>query len=166
LLSPSYSSFAFSLSATIVPKTIHETIDHPWRWQAMIDEMQVLVSNNTWELVPLLSGKKTIGCRRVYAIKVGLRGEVDCRKTQLVTKEYTQIYGFDQCDTFPPMTKTRIIRLFLTVVVIHHWSLHQLHIKMFFFMVILRRKFTWSNLLQLLLRRSLVCKLECSLYGL
>ena len=62
-LSPSYYSFVFSLSSLTVPNNIHEALDHPgWR-QAMIDEMQALENNGTWELVPLPPGKKTIGCR-------------------------------------------------------------------------------------------------------
>jgi len=38
----------------------------------MIAKMQALESSHTWELVPLPSGKKVVGCRWVYVIKVGL----------------------------------------------------------------------------------------------
>ena len=59
------------MSSVIIPKSVNEALDHPgWR-QAMIAEMQALESNHTWELVPLPSGKKAVGCRWVYAIKVG-----------------------------------------------------------------------------------------------
>ena len=70
-LSPSYSSFVFSLSSYFVPSNVHEALSQPgWR-QAMIDEMQALEHSGTWELVPLPPGKKTMGCRWVYAVKVG-----------------------------------------------------------------------------------------------
>ncbi|XP_040868949.1 uncharacterized protein [Glycine max] len=48
-------------------KNVHEALSHPgWR-QAMIDEMQALENNGTWELVSLPPGKKTVGCRWVYS---------------------------------------------------------------------------------------------------
>ena len=52
-------------------------LDHPgWR-QAMIDEMQALENNGTWELVPLPPGKTIVGCRWFYTVKVGPNGKVD-----------------------------------------------------------------------------------------
>jgi len=66
--------------------------DKSWS-QATIAEMQALDQNNTWELVPLPYGKKIVGCRWVYAIKIGPNGEFDHFKTRWVAKGYTQIYG-------------------------------------------------------------------------
>ncbi|XP_052723914.1 uncharacterized protein LOC128193817 [Vigna angularis] len=80
-------------------KNVKEALDHPgWR-QAMIAEMQALDHSNTWELVPLPPGKKAVGCRWVYAVKVGPDGEIDRLKARLVAKA------------------------------IRHWPLHQLDIK-------------------------------------
>jgi len=94
-VSPSYFSFISSVSSITIPKIVKEALDHPgWR-QAMISEMQALEHNKTWELVPLPFGKKTVGCRWVYAIKVGPNGEIDRLKARLVAKGYTQIYGLD-----------------------------------------------------------------------
>jgi len=42
----------------------------------MITEIQALEHNKTCELVPLSSGKKTVGFW-VYVIKVGANGQVD-----------------------------------------------------------------------------------------
>ena len=85
-LSPSYSSFVFSLSSHSVPSNIHEALSHPgWR-QAMIDEMQALEHSGTWELVSLPPGKKVVGCGWVYAVKVGPNCEIDRLKARLVGK--------------------------------------------------------------------------------
>ncbi|RVW53847.1 Retrovirus-related Pol polyprotein from transposon TNT 1-94 [Vitis vinifera] len=99
-LSSPYSAFVSAISSVSLPKSTHEALSHPgWR-QAMVDEMAALHSNGTWDLVVLPSGKSTVGCRWVYAVKVGPDGQVDRLKARLVAKGYTQVYGSDYGDTF------------------------------------------------------------------
>lgn len=52
--------------------------------QAMKAEIQALEDNKTWEIVPLPTGKKPIGCRWVYKIKYKADGEVERLKARLV----------------------------------------------------------------------------------
>jgi hypothetical protein len=47
-------------------------------------------------------------------------GQIDCFKTCLVTKGYTQIYGLDYGDTFSLVAKINYVCLFLGMDVIHH----------------------------------------------
>ncbi|RVW81338.1 Retrovirus-related Pol polyprotein from transposon TNT 1-94 [Vitis vinifera] len=66
-----------------VRKEHHEALSHPgWR-QAMVDEMAALHSNGTWDLVVLPPGKSTVGCRWVYAVKVGPDGQLDIKNVFL-----------------------------------------------------------------------------------
>lgn len=41
---------------------------HEWE-NAMEDKYESLIKNQTWDLTPLPSGKKPIGCRWVYKFK-------------------------------------------------------------------------------------------------
>ena len=75
-LSSSSCSFIASLDYISLPNTIHEALSHPsWR-SAMVDKMQALDDNGTWDLVPLPTGKKVIGCRWVFAVKFNPNGSI------------------------------------------------------------------------------------------
>ena len=101
-LSTPYYAFVSSLDSISIPKTTDEALAHPgWR-KAMLDEMAALHSNNTWDLVPLPPGKSPVGCRWVYAVKVGPDGQIERLKARLVAKGYTQIFGLDYGDTVTP----------------------------------------------------------------
>ncbi|RVW39243.1 Retrovirus-related Pol polyprotein from transposon TNT 1-94 [Vitis vinifera] len=128
-LSSPYSAFVSAISSVSLPKSTHEALSHPgWR-QAMVDEMAALHSNGTWDLVVLPSGKSTVGCRWVYAVKVGPDGQVARLKARLVAKGYTQVYGSDYGDTFSPVAKIASVRLLLSMAAMCSWPLYQLDIK-------------------------------------
>ena len=69
-----------------LPNNVHEALSHPgWR-SAMVEEIQALDDNGTWNLIQLPVGKKVIGCRWVFAVKVKPDGSVARLKAQLVAK--------------------------------------------------------------------------------
>ncbi|XP_058772610.1 uncharacterized protein LOC131646641 [Vicia villosa] len=132
--SPLHYTCLSSLSSVSIPNTPGKALSHPeWR-QAMIDEMCALQSSGTWELVHLPLGKSLVGCRWLYAVKVGPDGKIDRFKARFVAKGYTQIFGLDYSDTFSPVAKMASVRLLLAIAAIRHWPLHQLDIKMPFYM--------------------------------
>ena len=65
--------------------------------------MQALDDNDMWDLVPLLTSKKAIGCHWVFAIKFNPDGSIARSKAHLVAKGYAQTYGIDYSYTFPPV---------------------------------------------------------------
>ena len=91
--------------------------------------MVALHSTGTWDLVTLPVGKSPIGCRWVYAVKIGSNGGVDRFKARLVAKGYTQIYGSYYYDTFSPVAKMASIRLLLCMTSMRYWPMYQLDIK-------------------------------------
>ncbi|KAL5566487.1 hypothetical protein UlMin_029651 [Ulmus minor] len=60
----------------------------------MNEELSALQKTNTWDLVPLPSGKSTIGSRWVYKIKIKSDGSVERYKGRLVAKGFSQQYGY------------------------------------------------------------------------
>ena len=87
-LSSSSCSFITSLDSISLPNIVREALSHPsWR-SAMMDEMQALDDNGTWDLVPLLTSKKIIGCRWVFAVKFNPDGSIARLKARLVAKGY------------------------------------------------------------------------------
>jgi hypothetical protein len=131
------------LSLCRIPTDIHEALtDSKWT-QAVKEEMEALLKNETWTLVTLPKGKKTVGCKWVFSIKHKVDDSIDQYKARLVAKGYTQTYGVDYQETFSPVAKLNTIRVLLSLAANHDWPLHQFDVKMLSSMVISRKKSTW-----------------------
>ncbi|CAL8995150.1 unnamed protein product [Prunus brigantina] len=102
--------------------------DQKWK-EAMNEEMRALQKNGTWELVPLPHGKKTVGCRWIYTVKLKADGSVERYKARLVAKGYTQRYGIDYQETFAPVAKIKTIRILMSLAANLDWPLHQFDVK-------------------------------------
>ncbi|CAL2255279.1 unnamed protein product [Prunus armeniaca] len=133
----------------------------------MNEEMRALQKNVTWELVPLPHGKKTVGCRWIYTVKLKANGSIERYKARLVAKGYTQRYGIDYGETFAPITNINIIRILLSLVANLDWQLHQFDVK---------NAFLHEDLEEVYMnlplgcnsapnKKNQVCKLIKSLYG-
>jgi len=158
-----------SISSVSNPKTVGDTLAHPGWHQVMVDEMSVLQNNGTLELDPLSSGKSVVGCRWVFAIKVGLDDTIDSLKAHLVAKGYTQNFGLDYGDTFSLLAKITFVRLFIAMTAIQRWPLYQLDVKNDFLNGDLEEEIYMEQPLGFVAQREsskLVCRLYKSLYGL
>ena len=104
-LSSQSCSFIASLDSSSLLNRVSEALVHPgWRI-AMIEEMDALIDNGTWDLVRLHAEKKAIGCCWVFIVKVNPNGSIAWLKGRLVIKGYAQTYGVDNSNTFSPVAK-------------------------------------------------------------
>ena len=134
----------------------------------MIEEMDALNGNGTWNLVHLPTGKKAIECRWVFSVKVNPDGSVARLKARLVAKGYAQTYGVDYSDIFSPVAKMTSVRLFIFLAATHNWDLHQLDIKNAFLHGDLQEEVYMEQPLGFVAQGEIgkVCRLRKSLYGL
>ena len=122
-------TFVHNIFGCHVPTRVEEALGDPKWTQAIKDEMEALMKNKTWNLVPLPEGKKTVGCKWVFSIKHKADGSIVRYKARLVAKGYTQTYGIDYQDTFSPVAKLTIVRVLISLVANLNWPLHQFDVK-------------------------------------
>ncbi|KAL0342994.1 UNVERIFIED_CONTAM: Retrovirus-related Pol polyprotein from transposon TNT 1-94 [Sesamum angustifolium] len=98
-------------------------------WEdAMSQELCALEKNNTWEVVDLPKGKKAIGSKWVFKVKLNADGSIDRYKACLVAKGYYQVEGVDYMDRFSLVAKAITVRMFLGVASGYGWPIHQVDI--------------------------------------
>jgi hypothetical protein len=77
------------------PTTFAEASGHPY-WDTKINEEYLsLMANDTWDLVPLLKGRKIVRCKWVYITKYALDGSFERHKAWLVAKGFSQVEVID-----------------------------------------------------------------------
>ena len=95
----------------------------------MKNEYNSLLANDTWDLVPVMKGRKLVRCKLVYRTKYGPYGKVDKHKAILVAKGFLQVEGIDYTEIFSPISKMNSLHLFLSLVASYKWEFHQMDVK-------------------------------------
>jgi hypothetical protein len=99
-----------------------------WR-EAINDEMDSILSNNTWVLVDLPPGFNTIGCKWVFRRKYRTDGTIQTFKARLVAKGFRQREGIDYFDTYASIARITSIRVLITLASIYKLVVHQMDVK-------------------------------------
>ena len=94
----------------------------------MQSEINALLQNHTWVLVPRPPATNIISSKWVYRIKKKTNGEIDQFKAQLVAKGYSQQLGIDYTETFSPVVKATTIRTILSIATSSLWPIRQFDI--------------------------------------
>lgn len=143
----------------ITPKEVLQK-ENGKQWKETIDvENNFLFQNKTWDLVELLEGRKTIGCKWVFKMKQKANGEVECYKTRVVAKNSSQIEGVDYEKTFALVARYISIRMLLGIGVMMKTSFLHKKLKEDVYMV-------QHEGYEKLDYKELVCKLQKTIYGL
>ncbi|KAH0705722.1 hypothetical protein KY285_010259 [Solanum tuberosum] len=76
-LSTSYRAFLSQLYGMEIPRNVQDALNVPKWKKAILEEMNALDRNETWEMVELPRGKKTVGCKWVFTIKFKSDGSLE-----------------------------------------------------------------------------------------
>jgi hypothetical protein len=138
-----------------------------WK-EAINEEMDSIMGNNTWILVDLPLGSIRIGCKWIFFKKLMVDGTVKKFKARLVAKGFKQKEGLDYFDTYALVARIATIRTLIALTSIYHFEIHRMDVKTTFLNGELEEEiymhqpegFVMPN------HKQKVCKLIKSLYGL
>ncbi|GJX95735.1 ribonuclease H-like domain-containing protein [Tanacetum coccineum] len=118
-----------------IPKSYIQAIQNPNWKNAMLDEFNALIKNDTWVLVPRPTNANIVRSMWLFKHKFNADGTLSRYKARLVANGSSQQQGIDCDETFSPVVKAATIRTVLSLAVSKQWPIHQLDVKMPFFMV-------------------------------
>ena len=125
----SYALITSSGDSTTFQEAIHSQEKSRWMG-AMVEEIQSLHKNQTWDLVELLEGKRAIGCKWVYKKKEVVSEKNGEKFTaRLVAKGYSQRKGVDYDEIFSPVVRHTFIKTVLGSVAHFDMQLEQMDVK-------------------------------------
>jgi len=114
------------------PASYKEAMELPskaqWR-KAMQIELDSLIYNGTFVLVPAPKCRKVVGTKWVFKIKRNPDGSVDRYKARWVVKGYLQIQGQDYDETFAPVVRHENLKLVLAYATILDLEIHSMDVK-------------------------------------
>ncbi|GKD95653.1 zinc finger, CCHC-type containing protein [Tanacetum coccineum] len=99
-----------------------------WK-EAINDEMDSIIGNNTWVLSDLPPSCKPLGCKWIFKRKFKVNGTIDKFKARLVIQGFRQKSGIDYFDTYALVARINTIRLLIVMASIHNLIIHQMGVK-------------------------------------
>nr|GEW77918.1 NBS-containing resistance-like protein [Tanacetum cinerariifolium] len=107
----------YTSSISHIPKNPSHALKDPKWCNAMYDEYNALVKNDTWLLVPRPVGVNMVRSMWLFKHKFHADGTLNRYKARLVANGSSQQLGVDFDETFSPVVKPAIVRTVLSLVV-------------------------------------------------
>jgi hypothetical protein len=95
----------------------------------MEEEYDVLITNNTWDLVPRPVGSNVITNKWIFKLKFNSDSTLEWYKAHWVLRGFTQRPDIDYDETFSLVVKPTTICMVLLLVVSRSWPVHELDMK-------------------------------------
>lgn len=134
--------------------------------QAMENEYDSLIKNDTWSLTTLPEGRNLIKNKWIYKVKLRIDGSVDRYKARLVVKGCSQREGVDYSETFSPVARLDSIRLILALAAENDLEMSHIDVKTAFLYGNIEEDIYMDEPQGFETNSGMVCKLQKSLYGL
>jgi hypothetical protein len=110
-------------------ETFTKASGHPNLDTPMNEEYFSLLTNDNWDLVPIMKGRKIFICKWVYRTKYASYGSFERNKAWLVVKGFCQVEGINYNESFPPVAKMNFTFLVLSLAASHKWEVHHMDVK-------------------------------------
>ncbi|GJR87433.1 zinc finger, CCHC-type containing protein [Tanacetum coccineum] len=99
-----------------------------WK-EAINDEMDFIIGNNTWVLADLPLDCKPLGGKWIFKRKLKVDETIEKFKAMLVIQGFKQKSGIYYFDTYAPVARISTIRLLIAMTSIHNMIIHQMDVK-------------------------------------
>ncbi|CAL1377767.1 unnamed protein product [Linum trigynum] len=165
-LSQQHKHYSLAVTNLQEPQTFDQAmLEECWR-EAVREELRALIANHTWDIVDCPVGKKLIGNKWIFKIKLLADGSIERFKARLVAQGFTQVPGIDFLDTFSPVAKISTIKILMAVAAVKNWHLSQMDISNAFLNGDLEEEVYMKIPLGIEGMEGKACRLRNSLYGL
>nr|GEV26120.1 hypothetical protein [Tanacetum cinerariifolium] len=136
----------------VEPKNIKQAMSEPSWIDAMQEKLHEFERLQVWELVLCLDKVLLIKLKWIYKVNTDEFGEVLKNKARLVAQGFRQEEGIDFEELFAPVSKIEAIRIFIANVAHKNMTIFQMDVKTTFLIVSLKKRFTFLNQKDLLIR--------------
>lgn len=152
-----------------VPNSLQEikTRDDRAQWEGAInDELNSLLLNKTWTLVPRPDNKNIVDCKWIFSIKNDEFGKPLRYKARLVARGFSQEYLIDYNETFAPVARIASFRFVIAFANQYNLLVHHMDVKTAFLNGNLKEEIYMKVPEGVSCENGYVCKLNKALYGL
>nr|GEU57352.1 hypothetical protein [Tanacetum cinerariifolium] len=117
---------------SIKPKTYKDALTQSCWIEAMQEELNEFERLKVWELVPRLDKVMVITLKWIYKVKLDELGSILKNKARLVACGYCQEEGIDSEESFAPVARLEVIRIFLAYTAYKNVIVYQMDVKTVF----------------------------------